>query len=72
MKMANKNPKIGDQVILSVSWQMLGWGELPTWLNKKDPMIIIKKCKSGLYQCAIPGKRKTASLSKTRLKIIKG
>ncbi len=68
--MANKNPRPGDSVILNTPWQMIGFGELPYLFNGLLPMIVLKKCKSGLYQCAVHGRRHTVSISKERLDIV--
>ncbi len=67
--MADKNPQIGDVVALNTSWKMLGYGWLPTE-HSKEHMIVIKKCKSGLYQCAVPRRGSLASIAKRHLKIL--
>lgn len=68
--MTNKNPRPGDSVVLNISWQMTGYGNVPTDLQRTYPMIVIKKCKSGLYQCAVHGRRDFVSISKERLDIV--
>ncbi len=68
--MAGKNPRLGDSVILNVPWQMAGYGKVPTDLHRIYPMIVLKKCKSGLYQCGVHGRKETVSISKKRLDIV--
>ena len=63
--MADKNFKLGDLVTLCEPWQMLGFGELPHY--HKGFMVIVKRTRSGKYQCIVPWKRQTVSLAKSNL-----
>jgi hypothetical protein len=69
---AKKNPRPGDSVVLNVPWKMTGYGKVPLWDEDRFffPMVVLKRCKSGLYQCAVHGRRQTVSISKERLDIV--
>lgn len=62
--MSKSNFKHGDCVVLNTSYQMIGYGKLPTEWSCEIPMIVDKKCRSGEYLCIVPNKRYSVPLPK--------